>query len=87
MTETVTYVRWKNGEPREQREFPPLDPTHPAHDLPCAACGGRLGNGGSVRLLVLGPGDAIEERAKHAEGRWYSAAAVLLHSACMGGAS
>ncbi len=80
----VTYVRWQRDEPRECRVFPPLASDHPAYATECSLCGEPFSNGGKVQLLAIGPDDA-ESREKHAEGRWYSALAVLLHAACIQG--
>lgn len=80
----ITYVRWRRDESREARVFPPLAPEHPAYAADCFLCSEPLGNGGQVQLLALGPEDA-DDRAKHVEGRWYSALAILLHAACVQG--
>lgn len=81
MTNT-TYVRWRPGEPRAHRAYPPLEPGHPSYGVPCAACDRPLGDGTQVQLAVIGPHDD-ESRAKHDQHRWYNAHAVVLHAACV----
>lgn len=79
----VFYVRWKSGEPREGRVLNPLGADHPAAGLSCQMCEQQLGDGRSVQLYAVGPDDE-ETAEKHAQGRWYSAQAALLHAACVG---
>lgn len=64
--------------------FPPLKADHPAFGADCWLCSEPLGNEAPVQLLVLGP-ENEQDRLKHAEGGWYSAAAILLHGACVQG--
>lgn len=78
------FVRWKPGEPRECRVFSALDSSHPAAELPCPHCEDPLGDGRQVQLYAVGPWDE-ETRERHAEGRWYTALAVLLHVDCVTG--
>lgn len=78
----VFYIRWKPGEPREGRVLNPLAADHPAASLSCPACSGPLGDGRSVQLYAIGPDDE-ETAERHAEGRWYSAQAALLHAECV----
>lgn len=75
------FMRWKRGESRLSREFPPLTQDHPAFDKCCVACGWLLGNDMPVQLYALGPYDE-ESEAKHDAGGWYSAPAELLHADC-----
>ena len=79
----ATFIRWKPGEPRESRVFPPLTAGHPAAGDSCPACGECLGDGTPVQLLTIGPTDD-EDREKHRAGRWYSAFALLFHADCLG---
>jgi hypothetical protein len=81
---SVTYVRWKAGEPRESaRVLGPLDPSHPAAGFPCLCCGQPLGDGRPVQLLALGP-DSDATRAECQAGYWFSALALTLHAECIG---
>lgn len=75
------FVRWKADEPRAGRVFPPLTADHPGAALPCLVCNQPLGDGRQVQLFAVGPYDD-ETRAKHAEGRWYTAEAALFHIGC-----
>ena len=81
------YVRWKRGEPREGRIFPPLEANHPAMDKPCAnpACPDLLGDETPVQLLAIGPNPSDpEDVERHRAGRWYNAVATLAHARCLG---
>lgn len=78
-----TFVRWRAGEPREGRVFPPLDPSHPAAAESCAVCESLLGDGSPVQLLAIGPLTPAAHQ-EHRAGRWYSALALLFHAACLG---
>lgn len=77
----VIYVRWRTGEARVT-DVGPLAVGHPVSRLPCIGCGRPLGSEPTARL-VIGPGDSPEARAKAADGRWYAAAAVVVHAACV----
>lgn len=79
-----TYVRWSQATDRLSRLFPPMAAGHPGYAEPCLACGSQLGNGEPLQLVVLGPGDDDEARAKHHAGRSYSAVAWTFHAACLG---
>lgn len=86
MTETEgtgIYVRWKQGEPRVGRTFPPMPRDHPMADEHCPACGETYADRETV-LIVLGPGADPEAVQKHNEGRWYSAESIAVHAACAG---
>lgn len=77
----MIYVRWRNGEFRRGRGYPPLAPTHPSVEHPCPACGNPVGTTTPVQLVIVGPTDA-EDRERHYEGRWYTAGAVVVHQSC-----
>jgi len=86
MATNVMYVRWQKDEPRESRVWAPLEIGHPAFDAECFLCGEDLGGTGKrVQSVVLGPEDE-HTRLRHREGRWYAAAAILLHAECVQGA-
>lgn len=79
----LTYVRWRKGDSRRMREFPALTSEHPSYTTPCLLCGYSLGSDtGGVQLLAVGPDDD-ENRTKHEQGRWYSAAALIVHTSCL----
>lgn len=82
MTSNVTYVRWKAGESRRGRVFPPLAAAHPASNAFCVIGGGMLGTIEPVQLLIVGPSDEVDEEL-HKAGRWYSAGAVVVHERCL----
>jgi hypothetical protein len=80
------YVRWKKDEPRVITTLPHLPMGNPASWDLCALCDGGLGNTLPVVLFALGPDDE-RNRVRHAEGRWYSARALVLHAECVEGTS
>lgn len=79
----MAFVRWRSGDSREGRVLPPMSADHPAFTDPCPACRTPLGDGRPVQLLAIGPTDD-EDRARHTNGAWYSALALLFHTACLG---
>lgn len=85
MSGTGIYVRWKAGESRTETSVPEIGAGHPLAEWYCQACDDVLGNGAPVTMLVLGPGSDAELQQRHAGGRWYSAHAVPIHTACVGG--
>lgn len=82
MTSNVTYVRWKAGESRRGRVFPPLAAAHPASNAFCVIGGGMLGTGEPVQLLIVGPSDEVD-RERHDAGYFYAAGAVVVHERCL----
>jgi hypothetical protein len=82
VTSNVTYVRWRAGESRRGRVFPSLEDAHPASRAFCVIGGGMLGTAEPVQLVIVGPSDEVD-REQHAEGRWYSAGAVVVHKRCL----
>lgn len=82
MTSNVTYVRWRAGESRRGRVFPPLAAAHPASSAFCVIGGGMLGTAEPVQLLIVGPSDEVD-RELHNAGRFYSAGAVVVHERCL----
>ena len=73
----VTYVRWRLGESRRGRVFPPLAADHPAYAVACLLCDRALGDGASVQLLVIE--DGSDSKAEY----WHSAKAVIAHESCI----
>lgn len=85
---TGLYVRWRAGEPREQRVFGPLNVEHPLSGQPCLICGVNLFGGidrpRDIQLLVLGPSPTDEENlVKARAGRWHNAVALAVHASCL----
>lgn len=58
---------------------------HPTTGMSCLACGKPLDDGDESVLVVLGPGDDEDERAKARTGRFYTAVCAELHKACASG--
>lgn len=82
----MILVRWKAGEPRRGLTFGPLDGEHPLAAVPCPECGLplRIPWGVPVVLVAVGPPDDDDEaRQRHEAGRWYTAAATVLHEPCV----
>lgn len=80
---SVSYTRWKAGEPREGRVLGPLSADHPGAGFPCLCCGQLLGDGRKVQLLAIGP-DSETSRAECRDGKWHAALALTLHAECIG---
>lgn len=77
----MIYVRWRAGESRRGRTFPPLAADHPCVIDPCFACELPIGSRRSTQLVVVGPVDEAS-RVECDARRWFSAGAVLLHREC-----
>lgn len=85
------YVRWKMGDTRRCRVFPPLTPEHPAYAMKCLYCHYELGGGfgGStkpeaVQLIAVALVDPDSDAlVKFAAGRVCNVGAVLLHERCV----
>ncbi len=90
MSSPLTYGRWKRGEKREVRLFPPLPIDHPAAGAPCLICNLTLfGGDGTVPppprdlvLLALGPEPDQREEKGNSPDRWYTVVALMLHASC-----
>lgn len=78
------YVR-TNITPPEARKFGPKSADHPSTGQPCPACWLPMEAGQSTTLVILGPGDDDEAREKARAGRFYNAAAIECHWACVSG--
>lgn len=81
----ATFVRWRKGESRRCRIFPPLEPDHPAHGSLCLLCGHKLGQNVAelgVQLVALFPSDN-GDREKFTQGRWVTCHALILHAHCV----
>lgn len=77
----MIYVRWKRGEPRRRRTFPPLSAGHPSAGNLCPGCDQLIGTRLPAVLVAVGPADD-GDREDHDAGRWYSAGAALFHEPC-----
>jgi hypothetical protein len=64
------------------RKFEPLKADHPLVGEKCASCGKTFVVGDVPTLVMLGPGDSEENRAKAREGSWYNATAAPCHWSC-----
>jgi hypothetical protein len=85
MTSNVTAVRWKSDLSRRCHVFEPLGADHPAVAATCVFCLQLIGTTAPVQLVAIGPfPDDDEAQEKHEAGRWYSAAAIVVHRPCVG---
>lgn len=62
------------------RVFGPKKADHPSVGEPCPACRKPFEAGDYTALVMLGPGDDLEEREKARQGRPYNAVAVECHA-------
>lgn len=78
----MIYVRWKKGEERRSRLFPPVGDERPdIAELECLGCEDQIGTDHSYKLVAIGPTDD-GARASHEAGGWYAAGAAVMHSFC-----
>jgi hypothetical protein len=75
------FIRHKNPDVMP-KPFDPLTYGHPLIGTLCPACRYTFLVGERVLLIPLGPGESIEEGEKAANGRYYNAVAVAVHSSC-----
>jgi hypothetical protein len=66
------------------RKFGPKTADHPSIGTECSACRKPFKAGDFTTLVVLGPGDDLEQQKRAREGRPYNAAAAEIHWDCSG---
>ncbi len=64
------------------RVFGPKASDHPSVGQECPACHRIFVAGDWTTLVMLGPGDDLDERARARQGRAYNAVAVEIHADC-----